>query len=399
MKSVLISAMLLAAIQYTDPVAKTNSAAIPFPVSRNVIIITIDGLRWQEVFKGADSVLINDEHETPGGEMMKLLFWDSSADMRRKKLMPFFWNVLSKKGQIYGNRVFDNRVNVSNAYSISYPGYNEIFTGNTDAFISSNNKYDNPNINVLEYLNSREEFTGKVAAFTSWDVFPYILNEKRSGVEVNSGYENAVATTSAAQVIFNKVQDEAIHDKKATRYDQLTFITAKEYIEEHQPRVVYIGLGETDEFAHEGRYDLYLQQINTTDRMIGELWHWVQTTPGYKDNTSFIFTTDHGRGKKTYKWGSHGAWIKGSSEVWLGIAGPGIEPLGEIKTDQQLYQRQLAQTIAHAVGENFEASHQPVAAAISLPARKKALPVIAEGLSTVIVSRNKFFFKKLYLVF
>jgi hypothetical protein len=87
--------------------------------------------------------------------------------------------------------------------------------------------------------------------------------------------------------------------------------------------------------------------------MIAELWHWVQTTPGYKDNTTFIITTDHGRGSKESKWSSHGELIKGSSQTWLAVIGPGIKPLGEIKVDQQLYQQQIAQTIAHLLGEEF----------------------------------------------
>ena len=38
-------------------------------------------------------------------------------------------------------------------------------------------------------MNGRPGFEGRVAAFTSWDVFPYIINEARSGVVVNSGWE------------------------------------------------------------------------------------------------------------------------------------------------------------------------------------------------------------------
>jgi hypothetical protein len=97
--------------------------------------------------------------------------------------------------------------------------------------------------------------------------------------------------------------------------------------------------------------------------MIAELWHWVQTTPGYKDNTTLIITTDHGRGRKNSRWSEHGSFIKGSSETWLAMIGPGIKPLGEIKEEQQLYQQQLAQTIAAILGEYFETG-QPVAAAI-----------------------------------
>ena len=101
------------------------------------------------------------------------------------------------------------------------------------------------------------------------------------------------------QDIINKVQNEAIYEKESTRHDLLTFLTAKEYIRAHQPKIVFLGLGETDEAAHNARYDTYLEKAAEADRMIAELWHWVQTTPGYKDNTTFIITTDHGRGTKT----------------------------------------------------------------------------------------------------
>jgi hypothetical protein len=364
MKNVLVSVMLLASLQ--NPVATKNGHdPIPSATAANVFIITIDGFRWQEIFRGADSLLINNPSYTPDAETIKAIYWGSSAKERRERLMPFFWKVMAAKGQLYGNRSLDNKVNTANAYSISYPGYNEIFTGTTDAFISSNRKYDNPNINILEYLDSKPDFHGKVAAFTSWDVFPYILNEKRNGLPVNSGYEASIETPSALQTMTNRVQEEGVYDKKDTRYDELTFITAKEYIAQHLPRVVYLGLGETDEFAHEGRYDLYLQKANDADRMIASLWHWVQTTPGYKDNTTFIITTDHGRGSKPGRWASHGAWIIGSSQTWLGVIGPGIEPLGEVKDNQQLYQVQLAQTIAELLGEDFN-SGQPVAASIFL---------------------------------
>ena len=320
----------------------------------NIFIITTDGFRWQELFNGADSLLLNSSEYTPDAETLTSLYWADTKEERRKKLMPFFWSVVAAKGQVYGNREFDNKVNTANVYSISYPGYNEIFTGVTDINISSNGKRSNPNINVLEYLNTKPSFAGKVVAFTSWDVFPYILNEKRSGMLVNSGYERMSNTGLSPQLaVLNTVQDEIINEKAATRYDQLTFVAAKEYIIQQHPKVVYLGLGETDEFAHKGRYDLYLEQANKVDRMIAELWHLVQTTPGYKDNSVFIITTDHGRGNRNSKWTSHGEFIRGSSQAWMAVMGRGISPAGEIKEKQQLYQQQLAQTIAAFAGEEF----------------------------------------------
>jgi Type I phosphodiesterase / nucleotide pyrophosphatase len=366
MKSTLVSVYLIAVMPFSSNTYRENKPEVNSRfITENVFIITTDGFRWQEIFNGADSSLLNNERYTPDAGTIKLLYWDSSPQERRKKLMPFFWNVISTQGQLHGNRFYKNKVNVANAYTISYPGYNEIFTGNTDISISSNAKGTNTNVNILEYLNKKDSFKGKVVAFTSWDVFPYILNENRSGLLINSGYENInEAKPTPEQTLINRVQDEGIYDKTATRYDQLTFLTAKEYIQQHRPRVVYLSLGETDEFAHQGRYDLYLNQANQVDKMIAELWHWVQTTAGYKDNTTFIITTDHGRGSNNKRWPSHGEFIKGSSQTWLAIIGPQILPLGEIKEEEQLYQQQIAQTVASLLGEEFKADN--IAPAISL---------------------------------
>ena len=352
MKSTLVSVFLFVAISFHS-IKKNEPPVDPRIVTKNVFIVTTDGFRWQEVFNGADSLLINDENYTPDAGTIKALYWSTTAEERRKKLMPFFWNVIDKKGRLYGNRILGNKFNVANDYSISYPGYNEIFTGNTNPAVSSNAKSPGPDVNILEYLNNKESFNGKVAVFTSWNVFPYILNEERSHLIINSGYQEMSFTNSLREQMINKVQQEGVYDKTATRYDQLTFLAAKEYIQRQRPRVLFLGLGETDEFAHKGRYDLYLDQANQVDKMIGDLWHWVQTTPGYKDNTTFIITTDHGRGSKSSKWQSHGEFIKGSSQTWLAIIGPHIPSLGEIKEEGQLYQQQIAQTIAQLLGEDF----------------------------------------------
>jgi Type I phosphodiesterase / nucleotide pyrophosphatase len=363
MKSTLVSIFIIAGMPFTS--YRVDPPPVnPRLITQNIFIITTDGFRWQEIFNGADSTLINNEDYTPDTGTVKALYWAPDQEERRKKLMPFLWNIINTKGQLYGNRFFNNKVNNANAYSKSYPGYNEIFTGNTDFTISSNAKSPNPNENILEYLNQQDAFRGKVAVFTSWDVFPYILNTGRSQLIINSGYAETEANSVQQQMI-NKVQEEAVDNKTNTRYDELTFLTAKEYVRLHRPRVVYLGLGETDEFAHQGRYDLYLEQANQVDKMIAELWHWVQTTPGYKDNTTFIITTDHGRGSRSSKWASHGDFIKGSSQTWLAVMGPGIPPLGEMKNEEQIYQKQIAQTIAHLVGENFE-SNRDVAPAVSL---------------------------------
>ncbi|MBC7933935.1 MAG: alkaline phosphatase family protein [Rhizobacter sp.] len=347
---------------------------------KNVFIITTDGLRWQEVFNGADARVITDTEFVKDTSLTKEMYWAESPEERRKKLMPFFWSTIAAKGQLHGNRGYKNKVNVSNPYKISYPGYNEILTGYADPFVITNKPNKNKNENLLEFLNKKETYRNSVVAFSSWNIFPYILNEERSRIPVNSGYELMKEEGPVFDRI-NKVQD-SVTVKEETRYDLLTFLNAKQYIQKNHPKVMMLGLGETDEFGHKGEYDSYLQQANNVDKMIAELWYFVQTDPFYKNNTIFIITTDHGRGSKPSKWYSHNMLVKGASETWLAMIGPGINPLGEMKANTQIWQKQIAATVAELLDEEFKANH-PVAAAFTLPvhANERQMNIAALGLS------------------
>jgi hypothetical protein len=356
------------------------SKAAPRAKTRKLFIITIDGFRWQEVFTGADPLLVTNPDYVRDTALTRQLYWDSSAESRRRRLMPFFWSTIAANGRLYGNRLWGNKVNVKNFYKISYPGYNEIFTGHTDAFSSPNLPVENPHVNVLEYLNNSSEYHGKVAVFTSWNVFPYILNEARSGLPVNSGYTPLAESGNAEAGLIDSVQASMRPSK--TRHDMLTYLTAREYIEQKHPSVLYLALGETDELAHAARYDLYLQKIADIDRMISELWYMVQTDPFYRDSTTFLITTDHGRGWKPNKWTTHGFWASGSGEIWMAVLGPDIQPAGELKTTGQVYQKQLAATIAALLGDPAAPGHPPgqaidLSAYISRPAADRSSTLLA----------------------
>jgi len=333
--------------------------------SQNIFIITTDGFRWQEVFTGADSSLIGNPAFVQDTSLIRQLYWDSTADLRRKKLMPFLWTTIAKEGQLYGNRQYQNQVDVSNIYKISYPGYNEMLTGYPDPVFIPNVPLRNRNTNILEYLNQKKEFAGKVASFSSWNIFSAILNSRRNKFPINSGYESLPDDSSLNNEIINDVQAKVLH-KKNTRYDLLTYLGAREYIEKNLPRVMLIGFGETDEFAHERQYDMYLQQAAQVDKMIAELWYYVQTNPFYRNKTTFIITTDHGRGKNPNAWYRHGILTAGSGEAWFAVIGPGIAPRGEIKYNQQNFQKQMASTIAEILGESFD-SPKNHAKAIHIP--------------------------------
>lgn len=321
---------------------RTNEYEVrSFNEANKLVIITLDGLRWQEVFKGADSTILHQPEYTPNIAAAKALYWAETEEERRKKLMPFFWNVIAKEGEFYGNRKYGNKMNISNPYALSYPGYNELLTGRVDLSIFNNGKTYNKNSTVLDMLNTMAIYRNKVVAFASWDAFPYILNKVRSSFFINSGFEKIPGDDlSSTEAMINTLQAE-IEDQKNTRYDELTYLACKEYIQKNEPSVVFLSLGGTDEAAHEKKYDVYLQQTNSADRMIGELWQYLQSHPSYRGKTTFIITTDHGRGASAKNWFTHGLMVNGSSQTWMGLLGHTVNASGERKDENQLYLKEV----------------------------------------------------------
>lgn len=341
--------------------------------TKNIVVITFDGYRWKELFEGADSLNLFGKKFTKQDSAWRVRkYWGKDIRERRAKLMPFMWNTVAKYGQIYGNRNYANHVDVKNKYWFSFPGYNELFTGYPDSLINSNAHPPNHNINVLEFLNHQPDFRGKVATFTSWDAFYRILNAERSGLPVNSGYHNVEGENlSDVQKMLNQLMWWLPKDYgMGERHDAITYAFAKEHVKLHHPRVLQLSFIETDALAHDGRYDFYLDAANYNDAMIADLWNYMQNDPFYKDQTTFIITEDHGRGYGD-NWQHHYYSVPHSNEIFLAVMGPDTKALGEITQKGQLYQNQVAQTIAAFLGLKFENGHEtgtPITAV--LPAKK-----------------------------
>ena len=321
--------------------------------NQNVILITLDGLRWQELFTGADKELISNKDYVQNSTELNELFWKDSSEERRAALMPFIWNTVKEQGQIHGNRTLDSKMNLTNKHWFSYPGYNEILTGVADdKRISSNAKIPNPNQTILEIANNSKTYKGHVAAFGSWDVFQSIINETRSEVPVNAGFDSAEGLyLTSNEIYLNKLQKATPSPWGSVRLDVFTHNYAMEYMKKKHPKLMYIAYGETDDFAHDGDYESYLKSAKRADSFIAELWNFVASDPFYKDNTTFIITTDHGRGTEPIDtWRSHGKDIVGSDQVWVIAFGKKIKPIGEVNSSEQHFTNQIAASIAKLLG-------------------------------------------------
>jgi hypothetical protein len=118
---------------------------------------------------------------------------------------------------------------------------------------------------------------------------------------------------------------------------------------------LFIGLGETDDWAHFGAYTEYLNAAHLGDSYLRELWDLVQSMPQYRGKTTLIVLPDHGRGEGT-KWTSHGKDIPESKETWMAFLGPDTAALGERKNFGPVTESQVAATLAALLGEDYHAA-------------------------------------------
>jgi hypothetical protein len=294
----------------------------------NVILVVSDGLRWQDVFTGADSTILFGAPATLGDnpEAVRRKYWRTNGVERRTALMPFLWGTVAPQGQLLGNRHLSSEVDVTNGMKFSYPGYNEMLVGAPDPRIDRNDFGPNPNVTVFEWLNRRREFRGRVAAFGTWDTFRDIFNVDRSRIH--------------------------IHTNGAKPHDALVQRVVLPYLKEEQPRALFVGFAETDDWAHEGRYDRYLEAAHAVDAYLAELWSVVQSQPAYRGKTTIIFAADHGRGRTAADWRHHGQDVAGAEETFIITLGPGIEARGERRNSAHVLGEVAAATAA-AVGLTY----------------------------------------------
>ena len=367
---VLILVLLLATLISVAP-ARSQTTNSPLK-TRTVVLIVSDGLRWQEIFTGAEKDLITTDH---GGnwaskEYLAKTWWRDTPEERRKALFPFLWTTIAAHGQIFGNQTKGSIAHVTNPYAFSYPGYNEMLTGFPDARIDSNEFGPNPNVTVLEWLNAQPSLHGQVTAFATWEIFNDIFNVSRSHLPVHCGWAlpYPADTNDPRQQLLNELYRTTTKLEDNDTYNSFLQIPLLDYLKKEHPRALFVGYGETDNWAHSGRYDLVLESAHNFDHFVEQLWNTLQSIPEYKDQTTLILTCDHGRGSGPEQWKEHGVDEKGSENIWIAVIGPDTPPLGERTNIAPVTQSQIAATLAALLGQNYPA------------AVPKAAPPVADAL-------------------
>ena len=335
--------------------ATFSSAAEPSRKTENVVVVTLDGFRWQELFNGADESFMD---ANQGGvrdiPALKEKYLRESATDARETLLPFFWGTVAKEGQVFGNPDKQSVARVTNGLNFSYPGYSELFCGVADPRIDSNAKKPNPNLSVLEFLNGRPGFENQVEIVCTWGVMPSIFRTAENGLRIHSGWSPIDAENpTPREFLLNAALERLPRYWPENAFDIIAMEATTSALERRHPRVLYLSLGETDEWGHGRRYDLYLDAAYHNDQYLAKTWKFLQSHPQYKDKTTLVITTDHGRGSTREDWISHGKNIPGCEHIWMAVLGPDTPALGE-RENIEVTQSQIAATIAKLLGEDFQ---------------------------------------------
>jgi hypothetical protein len=357
---------LLVALLASMPAPRAQAAS-PLK-TRNVVLIVSDGLRWQEVFTGADPLLLNEKNGGIWNKEADLRreFWRDDVNERRKALFPFLWGTVAGRGQLFGNQTKGSVARVTNGFAFSYPGYNEMTTGYPDPRINSNEFGPNPNVSVFEWLNGLPDFHGRVSVYATWVTFKDIFNVGRSHLPLQVGWDPPYhGQLSPRQALLNKLYRTTTRLDDEDVYDAFLQIPLIDSFATQQPRVLFVGYGETDNWGHAGRYDLLLHAAHSFDEFVAQLWNTLQRLPAYHDQTTFIITCDHGRGSGPVEWKEHGVEEKGSENIWVAFLGPDTPPLGERSHIAEVHQAQIAATLAAFLGKDYRAAVPAAAAPIA----------------------------------
>ncbi|MGH8166336.1 MAG: hypothetical protein ACREQ1_03815 [Woeseiaceae bacterium] len=342
MRKSLASAALVAALL-------AGSAAADNPPSHNVILITIDGVRIQEIFAGMDPVLAEHSESMEYSEIAQSRerYWRETPQARREALMPFFWSTLAPQGMVFGNKSVGSSVKVRNGILWSSPGYSEILTGEAQRDVVDNSLVRYPHRTVLEYVRSELQLrTHEVAQFGSWEGFKTIAASTDDAIFMNGAYDRVPAHLSSPQMDYlAELRPQIMGLWEESSNDVISYRLARDYLVRNRPRLMWLAFGQSDDWAHADRYDRLLSYLRLVDGMLEDLWEVLQASEAYRDKTTLVITTDHGRGLTGKDWVEHDASVPGSDDIWVAVIGPDTPDVGEVSEAATVHQSDIAATI------------------------------------------------------
>lgn len=277
----LVLSLLLSAPVFAD---STKPKSTPY----RLLFITVDGVRFQEVYKKG-MIKARDD----------------------------FW--------FFGDRNRGQKMKIANKAALSVPGYQSIYSGIKPLTTCRNNECSYvKHETFMDRLQAEYQFGfNNMALISAWYNVRYGATQKPGNFFINTGLGRAEEGTEKEYIDprTGEVPEELKHliDKPMPpwnhRWDIDNFEYSLWYLKNIQPKVLAVGFLNPDEFAHHKQWVEYDQSVKDMDTYIQGYLEYLDKNPEIGDNTHIILTTDHGRGRWFLK-PKHDRWILSSRRVW-----------------------------------------------------------------------------------
>lgn len=289
----------------TPRVARSDDAPMsvepeaPAPEPPAVVLVVLDGVRWQDVF---------DPKNTPALHRM-----------------------IAERGAAVGAPGHGPVMSASGPAFVSLPGYSEIFTGRRAHGCADNDCGRARAATLFDEVARADGSPDAVGVFSSWERIERAASPQQGAFVLSAGRsvrwhpEQLARDPDVAALLDQAAATDPFPGYGDFRPDRLTAAIALRYLEERRPRLLYVGLGEPDEYAHRGDFPGYLASLRAADAVVGTIFETLDRMGERGKRTTVLVTADHGR---AVDWRNHGREMPESARVWLFAGGEGISARG-----------------------------------------------------------------------
>jgi hypothetical protein len=311
------------------------------PARQSVVLITIDGVRWQEVFQGVDRRLAR-EHGMAASQLVG-----------PAKLVPELHALAAGAGAALGAPGHGEPISASDHAVKSLPGYMEIASGRRTTGCSTNACPRIDRTTVIDQIAAQPASSiGDVAVIASWSGIAHAAAEEPSRIVMSAG---RITGNHLDQLRFDAKAEKLLSDGRRAgplpgsddyRPDRNTAAIALHYLRARHPRFLFIGLGDTDEWGHRNDYKDYLGALQRADKVVGKVARTLASLHEQGWETAFFVTADHGRDPECR---NHGG-VASAMRTWLVAGGSLIRAHGLVSAPEPRHLADIAPTLRQMMG-------------------------------------------------
>ncbi|MEP7051839.1 MAG: alkaline phosphatase family protein [Pseudomonadota bacterium] len=307
-----------------------------------IVIVTLDGVRWHEVFEGVDPKLAKERGVAEGERV--------SAT----ELMPNLHAIIATHGAALGAPGHGAAISASGPNFVSLPGYAELLSGRRNTSCHDNQCPGSDSATIVDEFSAGSKLERPDAAvITSWADIARVVSRDTQSAIISTGRHGGatrawfVRDAEERQLLVRAEAANPAPGNGDFRPDALTAALALHHLRAHPTRFTFIGFGEPDEFGHQGNYAGYLMALREADARLGQIDAELQRLAARGTRTALFITADHGRAAN---FNDHGAKFPESARVWLVASGSAVLSGGCLSAPSPRRLADLAPTVREIAG-------------------------------------------------